>query len=162
MSKPSFVYVTYIASTPEKVWDALTNGEITRHYWAHRIASDWKGGSKWKLRRLDDTSKIDVQGQVIESVPPQRLVISWERPDNPEGPAGVSRVTFEIETMFEDVRLTVKHEELQPGSPMLESVSKGWPAVLCSLKSFLETGRGLEIIEKWTDCRKAETTAAAH
>lgn len=154
MSKPSFVYVIYIASTPQKVWDALTQGDLTRQYWDHRNESDWKVGSRWEHQRLDDSATADVFGNVVESVPPHKLVVTWDHPGNRNGAAEASRVTYAIEPILDDVRLTVTHEDLEPGSKMLEGVSKGWPAVLCSLKSFLETGHGLEMIKNWKKCNE--------
>ncbi len=147
MSKPSFVYVTYIHSTPEKVWAALTEGDLTKEYWAHRNVSDWNVGSKWEHQRVNDPAKVDVCGTVVESDPPRRLVLTWDHPVA----TGASRVTFEIEVVFEAVRLTVIHDELEPDSEMLRSISQGWPAVLSSLKSFLETGHGLDMVRQWVE-----------
>lgn len=141
MSKASFVYVTYIRATPEKVFQALTDGEVTRQYWGHRNLSDWKTGSSWQHQRLSDGG-ADIVGQVIETSPPKRLVISWADPDHAADPAKVSRVTFEIEPYKDDsVKLIVSHTELEPGSGMERGISRGWPVVLSALKSFLETGK---------------------
>jgi uncharacterized protein YndB with AHSA1/START domain len=141
MSKASFVYVTYIRSTPEKVFQALTDGEVTGQYWGHRNVSDWKPGSSWQHRQLSDDKAVIV-GKVIETSPPKRLVVSWADPAEAEQPAKVSRVTYEIEPYKEDsVKLTVSHTELEPGSGMERGISKGWPLVLSALKSFLETGK---------------------
>ncbi|MDI1343135.1 MAG: SRPBCC family protein [Pseudolabrys sp.] len=141
MTKASFVYVTYIRSTPQKVWDALTDGEITRQYWGHRNLSDWKSGSAWEHKRLSDGG-ADIVGKVLETAPPKRLVISWADPASATQPEKVSRVEFNIEPYKDDsVKLTVSHTELEPGSGMERGISKGWPAVLSALKSFLETGK---------------------
>jgi len=141
MSKPSFVYVTYIRATPEKVFDAITDGELTAQYWGHRNASDWKAGSTWEHQRIDDSDKVDIVGKVIENDRPQRLVISWASPDDAGNPEKTSRVTFDIEPYKGDaVKLTVTHSELEPDSGMLRGISAGWPLVLSALKSFLETG----------------------
>lgn len=148
MNQLSFVYVIYIASTPEKVWEALTNENLTAEYWAHKNVSDWKTGSKWEHRRAKDFSKIDVAGEIIESVPPKKLVISWAEGGNVENK---SRVSFEIEPVFDTVRLTVTHEELD--SATLRGITQGWPAVLSSLKTFLESGHGLDLIRRWTEER---------
>ncbi len=153
MNKASFVYVIYIAATAEKVWAALTDGNLTKEYWAHRNVSDWKVGSRWEHQRVNDPSKVDVFGEVVESVPPRRLVLTWDHAAHGKGETGVSRVSFEIEPMFDDVRLTVTHEELEPDSAMLQGITQGWPAVLSSLKSFLETGNGLDIVRRWTEER---------
>ncbi len=140
MSK--FVYAIYIASTPDKVWNALTDGEITRQYWMHSNESDWKTGSPWAHRRLDGSGIADIIGTVIESAPPHRLVITWARPAEESDPAKVSRVTFEIAAHKTGVvRLTVVHDELESGSAMETGISTGWPQVLSNLKSFLETGK---------------------
>lgn len=142
MSKPSFVYVTYIRATPEKVFDAITDGELAAQYWGHRNVSDWKPGSQWEHRRSDGSNKVDIVGKVIESDRPRRLVISWASPEGAGDPERVSRVTMEIERHKDDaVKLTVTHSELQPDSDMLRGISKGWPLVLSALKSFLETGK---------------------
>jgi uncharacterized protein YndB with AHSA1/START domain len=144
MSKPEFVYVTYIVSTPEKVWNALTNGEITRQYWwRRRNASDWIVGSKWEHQDYNDPKTVDITGKVLESKPPERLVISWADPKDLGNSKKTSRVTFQIEPAPGAVRLTVTHDELEPDSNMLRGISRGWPAVLSSLKSLLETGKPL-------------------
>lgn len=143
MSKPEFVYVTYIATTPEKLWSALTQGEITRQYWGGEQISDWKPGSNWEHRRNVPERKVAMVGTVIESDPPKRLVFSWAHPRDRERKEGHSRVTFDVERAGELVRLTVTHEQLE--AEMARSVSGGWPLVLSNLKSLLETGRAVEI-----------------
>ena len=137
MTKPQFVYVTYILTTPEKVWAALTEPELTRQYWAHANVSDWKVGSPWRHEALD--GGVDVVGEVLESEPPRRLVTSWSPASKADDPTRLSRVTYEIERIGEKVRLTVSHTELTEEG--LRSISRGWPAVLSNLKSFLETGQ---------------------
>lgn len=145
MSKASFVYVTYIRATPEKVWQALTDGEITRQYWGHRNVSDWKVGSAWEHKRLSD-SGADIVGSVIETSPPRRLVVSWASPADAKQPGKVSRVEYDIESHKDDtVNLTVSHTELEPGSGMERGITAGWPVVLSALKSFLETGKGIPL-----------------
>ena len=139
MTKPQFVYVTYILTTPEKVWAALTDPELTRQYWVHANVSDWKVGSPWE-HRLPGKSP-DVVGKVLEADPPRRLVTSWAPPSEPDNPDKISRVAIEIEEMGGKVRLTVTHTDLDAQS--LKDVSGGWPAVLSNLKTLLETGRTL-------------------
>ncbi|MGW4485751.1 ArsR/SmtB family transcription factor [Amycolatopsis sp. NPDC004368] len=135
--KPSYVYVTYIESTPEKVWEALTSAELTGQFWGHRNESDWQVGSRWEHVRLDGSGIADVYGDVLEAVPPKRLVTSWYDVGNPEIPP--SRATFDIEQYQDIVRLTVTHEDL-PDTQAKRDVGRGWPAVLANLKSLLETG----------------------
>jgi uncharacterized protein YndB with AHSA1/START domain len=154
MSKPSFIYITYINTTPEKVWQALTDGETTRKYWVnHRNASDWKVGSSWRHEDFDDPSLIDIVGQVIESEPPRRLVLSWASPIDAGNPEKTSRVIFDIEPHAGAVRLTVTHTDLEPDSKMLQGISRGWPLVLSSLKSLLETGEPMPGTTKRMDVK---------
>jgi uncharacterized protein YndB with AHSA1/START domain len=152
MTKPSFVYVTYIATTPEKVWRALVDTDVTRQYWldpssdspAHVNVSDWKPGSQWEHQRVDETRTVDMVGKVVESTPPRRLVVTWARPKDAEDDAKHSRVTFDIESQGDGlVRLTVTHEDLERDPQMLAGISSGWPKVLSNLKTLLETGRAL-------------------
>lgn len=146
MADSRFVYVTYIRTTPEKVWEALTVGNVMKQYWFHENVSDWKPGSPWEHVRSDGSGMVDIVGKVIECSPPRKLIKSWAYPADRDNPAKTSRVTYEIEPLRDVVRLTVMHEELDPGSKMLESISKGWPMVLSGLKSLLETGTA---IPKW-------------
>lgn len=148
MSEPTteFVYVSYITSTPQKVWDAITNPEFTRQYWARNIVSDFKPGSKWDMVTIDGTDTINITGEVLESRPPSRLVLSWVSPENAGKKSEYSRVTFEIEMFGEVVRLNVIHDQLRAGSDMAKGISGGWPMVLSGLKSFLETGRAPNIL----------------
>jgi uncharacterized protein YndB with AHSA1/START domain/DNA-binding transcriptional ArsR family regulator len=136
--KPTYVYVTYIESTPEKVWAALTDADLTASYWGHSNVSDWRVGSRWEHRRIDGSGVADVVGTVVESVPPTRLVTEWSAPDD-DGSVPPSRVTFDVRQWGEIVRLTVTHEDL-PDDEALRQVSHGWPAVMSNLKSMLETG----------------------
>ncbi|QPP10935.1 metalloregulator ArsR/SmtB family transcription factor [Streptomyces bathyalis] len=139
--KPRFVYVVYIESTPEKVWQALTDADISGSYWGHRNVSDWQAGSSWEHQRTDGSGVPDVVGRVVVSEPPTRLVTTWSDPagqpaDEP------SRVTFDIEPHGEIVRLTVTHEDLKDENER-EQAASGWAAVLSNLKSLLETGSPL-------------------
>lgn len=147
MNKPEFVYVSYISTTPQKLWSALTEGELTRQYWGGEQSSDWKAASKWEHRRNGPERKVAMVGEVIESDPPRRLVLSWADPKDRDRRAAYSRVTFDIEPAGAQMRLTVTHEGLEP--EMLRNISGGWPLVLSNLKSFLETGRSFEV----KDCR---------
>jgi uncharacterized protein YndB with AHSA1/START domain len=152
MTKPGFVYVTYIATSPEQVWRALVNTDVTREFWvdptsdrpAHENVSDWKPGSRWEHRRIDAAGTVDMVGKVVESSPPRRLVVTWARPKDAEDEAKHSRVTFDIEPQGDGlVRLTVTHEDLEGDAQMLAGISDGWPKVLSNLKTLLETGRAL-------------------
>ena len=143
MTKPEFVYTTYIKSTSEKVWEAITTPEFTRQYWGGLDnVSDWKPGSKWQHIARDEEDPVYVTGQVLEADRPNRLVLTWADPDNlPDE----SKVTFEIEQIEDMVRLTVVHGDFKPGSTMQPKIASGWPRVLSSLKSFLETGSGINV-----------------
>lgn len=147
MTKPSFVYVTYIATTPEKVWQAFVDTDVMAKYWmgstcARVNVSDWKPGSKWEHQHADDASAVDIVGKVVESDPPRRLVFTWARPADAEDEAKHSRVAIDIEPQGDGlVRLTVSHEDLERDPQMLASISGGWPRVLSNLKTLLETGR---------------------
>jgi len=140
MDKPKFVYVSYINSTPEKVWNALIDPEVTRQYWwNHHNASDWNAGSRWEHRDYDDASRVDIVGKVVESDRPRRLVVTWALPPNENNKEKTSRVAYDIESVKDGVvRLTVTHDELD--SEMFEMVSSGWPGVVSALKTLLETG----------------------
>ena len=143
MSKSKFMYVTYIRTTPEKVFKALTEPEVTRQYWGHENVSDWKPGSPWKQQTADGSATVRLVGEVVEHTPPQRLVITWAFPADAANKAKHTRVTFDVEPIEDMVRLTVTHDELEPGSEMEQGIMAGWPRVLSSLKSFLETGIAL-------------------
>ena len=143
MPKSKFNYVIYIATTAETLWKALLDGEFTRQYWGHENVSDWQEGSEWEHRRADATRAVVVLGEVVAASAPNRLVITWADPRDRGKKDRHSRVTFNIETVGEMVRLTVTHDDLEPGSEMERKVSQGWPRVLSSLKSLLETGRPL-------------------
>lgn len=139
--RPSYAYVTYIESSPERVWEALTDPDLTARYWGHSNVSDWEVGSGWEHRRLDGSGIADVIGTVLESDPPRRLVLTFDAPSDTHS-EDPSRVEFEIEPYHEIVRLTVMHENLADNQA-LEAVSAGWPAVCANLKSLLETGHVL-------------------
>ena len=147
MSKPEFVYVIYIDAPCEKVFDALIDPEMNKHYWGrHCNLSDWRTGSSWQHADYDDRSKIVVAGTVIESDRPHRLVLSWARPESLGDPDKTSRVTFSIDEQFGSTRLTVVHDELD--TEMLRAISGGWPPILSSLKTLLETGQSLPMTRR--------------
>jgi uncharacterized protein YndB with AHSA1/START domain/DNA-binding transcriptional ArsR family regulator len=130
---PSYVYVTYIHASPEQVWHALTDADLTAEYWGHRNVSDWQPGSSWQHVRTDGSEISDIDGEVLEADRPRRLAITFG-----EG----THVTFTIEPHEEIVRLTVLHENI-PSQKDYEALSGGWPAVMANLKSLLETGKAL-------------------
>jgi uncharacterized protein YndB with AHSA1/START domain len=142
--KSQFVYAIYIAASAETVWKALLDGEFTRQYWEHDNVSDWKPGSTWEHRRATGDRQVAILGEVLEAAPPHRLVITWADPADRLHRDRHSRVTFEIESVADMVRLTITHDDLEPGSKMERGVTQGWPRVLSSLKSLLETGRPLK------------------
>jgi uncharacterized protein YndB with AHSA1/START domain len=158
MSNTELVYTTYIKTTPEKLWAAITNPEFARQYWGgHVNISDWKKGSTWRHEYTNEGNAVRVKGKVLESTPPKRLVISWFEPSNE---ADVSTVTFEIEPVQDLVRLDVIHGDFKPGSTMVGKVSRGWPLVLSSMKSFLETGKAIDILAVKQGCDGAKNAAA--
>jgi len=138
------VYTLYMRATPKQVWDALTNPEFARQYWGgYENVSDWKKGSKWYHAKNGDPDTKIIVGKVVDSVPPETLILTWADPDEPDSGAAYSRVTFRIEPIEDMVRLTVTHSELEPD--MAREINIGWPRVLSSLKSFLETGKPLNV-----------------
>jgi uncharacterized protein YndB with AHSA1/START domain/DNA-binding transcriptional ArsR family regulator len=139
--RPNYVYVTYIESSPERVWEALTSADLTARFWGHSNVSDWQVGSAWEHRRVDGSGIADVVGTVLESTPPRRLTITFGAPGEPAA-VEPAKATFEIEPYHEIVRLTVTHENL-PDQDALDAASAGWPAVCANLKSLLETGHVL-------------------
>ena len=138
--RPAYVYVTYIESSAERVWEALTDADLTAQYWGHSNVSDWRAGSAWEHQRTDGSGLADVVGKVLETIPPTKLVLTFDPPAGP-GPEGSSTVTFDIEAFREIVKLTVTHENLPEDA--LRDISLGWPAVCANLKSLLETGHVL-------------------
>jgi uncharacterized protein YndB with AHSA1/START domain len=139
--RPSFIYVTYIRASAEELWQALTDPDFTERYWGGtRIESDWKVGSRVSLglagREMDS-------GQVLEYDPPRRLSYSWKVGHSGFENEAASRVTFEIKPIGEQVQLKLIHDDFEPGSKVFEAVSTGWPMLMASLKSMLETGRVL-------------------
>ncbi|WEB45825.1 metalloregulator ArsR/SmtB family transcription factor [Streptomyces yunnanensis] len=141
-TKPQFVYTTYIEATPDKVWEALTDPEMTAAYWGHSNVSDWQPGSAWEHRRTDGSGIADVAGTIVEAVPAKRLVITWAGPDE-DRPNGPSTVTFGLKPLGDTVvQLTVTHENLRDEAERRQAAG-GWTAVLSNLKTYLETGKPL-------------------
>lgn len=141
MSKPEFVYTTYIETSAEKLWHALTDGDFTERYWfGHRVTSDWKVGSPFRFAKQ---GKPGVEGKVLESDPPRRLTYSWDGCSPEARSERTSRVTFDLEPRGNVIKLTVTHDNLDEGGKTFRDISGGWPMVIASLKSILETGRPL-------------------
>ncbi|HEY3263253.1 MAG TPA: metalloregulator ArsR/SmtB family transcription factor [Pseudonocardiaceae bacterium] len=153
MSRTAFVYTTYINTTPERLWRALTDPAFTRRYWGVAFDTDWKKGSTMTWEQ-DGVTIADPAQVVLESEPGCRLAYTWHT-FTPAFAATVgltgevlatiaaerrSRVTFEIEAHGQLVKLTVVHDDFEPGSAVLEMVSGGWPQLLSNLKTLLETG----------------------
>lgn len=156
MTKPIFVYVTYIAASPERVWEALTKPDISEQYWfGYRVKADGNAGER--MTAHSPTGKLAHDDPIIESDPPRRLVYAWKPLYKDMVGERPSRVTFELEDLKGQTRLTVVHDEFEEGSKIFDLIGKGWPAVLSSLKSYLETGRGLQ--SSWDD--EAAKRAAA-
>ncbi|HEX5264387.1 MAG TPA: SRPBCC family protein [Phenylobacterium sp.] len=136
MTKPSYVYVVYIATTPEKVWEAITDAEVSARFWHRSNVSDWQVGSAWEHKFPGKPA--DLVGKVLEADPPRRLVLTWAGPAHVDNPERVSCVAFDIQQMGGKTRLTMSHTELTPQG--LKDVSEAWPAVLSNMKTLLETG----------------------
>jgi len=146
MDKPKFVYTVYIRTTPEKLWHALIDPEFTQKYWSGvKFVSDWKVGSS--VQMTDAEGAPADSGVVLKCAPPRLLSFTWHvgwHPDMKKEPP--CRATFEIEPAPQKgvVRLTITHDEFEVGSKTYEGVKNGWPAILSSLKSLLETGEPLD------------------
>jgi uncharacterized protein YndB with AHSA1/START domain len=136
----TFVYVTFIRTTPEKLWTALTSPELMKDYWfGMHCESDWTPGSPWRL--VFEDGRVADAGEIVEADPNRRLAIKWRNEFKPEMKAeGYSLCTFELEPAEGAVKLTVTHEMDRAGSKFIEGVSTGWPRILSNLKSLLETG----------------------
>ncbi len=140
MSRSSYVYVTYIRTTPERLWSALTDGEFMKQYWfGNHCESEWKAGAAWRMLAADGTL-LDA-GEIVEADPPRRLVIRWRNQWKPELAAeGDSRCVMELERDGSAVKLSITHTIEREPSKFIEAVSGGWPKVISNLKSLLETG----------------------
>ena len=140
MADSTFLYVTYIRSTPEAVWRALTTSEFMAQYWlGARAEAEWRKGGAWTLVYPD--GRVADQGEIVEFEPEQRLAIKWRNEWNPEFKAeGWSHCLMELEPQDGAVKLTVTHVMQCEGSKFIGAVSGGWPRILSNLKSLLETG----------------------
>ncbi len=151
MARSKFVYVTYIRTTPKKLWQALTTPRFQRQFfYGTTQASNWKKGTPWRMVKPD--GGLCDSGEVLEADPPRRLVLKWRNEFVPEmRQEGYSRMTLEIEKQRSSVKLTIRHEMNKPRSKFIEAVSEGWPPTLSSLKSLLETGQSLEETRHWPE-----------
>ncbi len=141
MARSTFIYVTYIRSTPEKLWSALTeDSQFMRQYWfGTHCESQWTAGSSWKMVSADGGVTDD--GEILEAQPPRRLVIRWQHQKSPELKAeGESRCTIELEPSGTAVKLSITHVIEREPSKLIAAVSGGWPRIISNLKSLLETG----------------------
>jgi uncharacterized protein YndB with AHSA1/START domain len=140
MARSTFVYVTYIRTTPEKLWSALTDAEFMKQYWfGTHCESKWTAGSPWNM--ISGTGQILDAGEILEAEPPRRLVIRWRHQNKPELNAeGDSQCTMELEAIGPAVKLSITHSIERDPSKFIAAVSGGWPKILSNLKSLLETG----------------------
>jgi uncharacterized protein YndB with AHSA1/START domain len=140
MAKSTFVYVTYIRTTPEKLWSALTDPEFHKQYWfGCHCESRWTPGSSWKLVYAD--GRVADAGEIVEADRPRRLVIRWRNEWKPEFKAeGWTQCTMELEPSGPAVKLSITHSIERDPSNFIAAVSGGWPKILSNLKSLLETG----------------------
>ncbi|MBB6673357.1 SRPBCC family protein [Cohnella nanjingensis] len=154
MNNSTFAYVTYIATTPEKLWEALTNGDFTEKYWfGRKVQSDWTEGAPVTFRIADGT--VAAQGVVLESEPYRRLSYTFQWPEDRTVRERSTKVTFELQPMEAAVKLSLKHEDLLPTDIRSEhegfngingdGINNGWPVILSGLKSLLESGKPLSL-----------------
>src|SRR5215831_4081198 len=154
MARSTFVYVTYIRTTPERLWSALTDdaGFMKQYWFGTHCESRWTAGSPWKMVSAD--GQISDAGEIVEAVPPRRLVIRWQHQTRPELKAeGESHCTMELEPIGPAVKLSITHTiECEP-SKFIVAVSGGWPKILSNLKSLLETG-SIALLEPYPSAQK--------
>jgi uncharacterized protein YndB with AHSA1/START domain len=149
MAASRFVYVTFIRTTAETLWNALTQPAFTQQYWVGtRQESTWTPGASWKSFAPD--GRLIDEGEIREADRPRRLVLTWRNQLFPRMHAeGYSRLTYELEPTGDTVKLTLTHEMDVPESALIDAVAKGWPGILASLKSLLETGEPLAFTREW-------------
>ena len=140
MARSTFVYVTYIRTTPERLWSALTTAEFIEQYWfGCHGESQWTAGSSWK--NVTAGGQVLDAGEIVEAERPRKLVIRWQHQNKPELKAeGASLCTMELEPSAGAVKLSITHTIERDPSKFIAAVSGGWPKVLSNLKSLLETG----------------------
>jgi len=140
MARSTFVYVSYIRTTPEKLWTALTDVEFMKQYWfGMRCESEWKAGASWRM--VSGTGEVFDSGEIVEAEAPKRLVIRWRHQRQPELQLeGDSLCTMELEAVDAATRLSITHTIEREPSKLIEAVSGGWPKIVSNLKSLLESG----------------------
>lgn len=141
MTKSTYVYSSYIRTTPKKLWQALTSPEFQKQYFGNAsFDTNWKKGSDWKLGFPDGT--IADSGKVLESKPYKKIVLSWQHQMDAKAKAeGFARCTMELKVVKDIVKLTITHEMNRPNSKLIKNVSQGWPFIISNLKSMLESGK---------------------
>lgn len=138
MSDNTIVYVTFIKTTPEKLWEALTNNEFIKHFWfGSTIESDWKIGSK--IKEVKDVDDPFFYGEILESDPPRRLAYTFCVSGEPD-----TEVSFTIEGEEGTTKLTIEHSGYEKDSKFYKSTSLGWAAISSGIKTLLETGSPLD------------------
>ena len=140
-SESSFVYVTFIRTTPEKLWSALTDANQMKEYWfGMHIHTEWKTGAEWQMVLPD--GRVADTGEILELDRPRRIRLKWRNEFRPELKAeGFALCTIEIEPYGDAVRLSILHTIERAESKFIQAVSGGWPKILSNLKSLLETGQ---------------------
>jgi uncharacterized protein YndB with AHSA1/START domain len=142
-AESSFVYATYIRTTPERLWSALTDAEQMKEYWfGIHLKTDWKAGAEWQM--LFPDGRVADTGEILELDQPRRIVLKWRNEFRPELKAeGFALCTMELEAVGAAVKLTITHTIERADSKFIQAVSVGWPKVLSNLKSMLETGQAV-------------------
>jgi uncharacterized protein YndB with AHSA1/START domain/DNA-binding transcriptional ArsR family regulator len=137
---PDYVYTTYIHATPEQVWHALTDPELTSRFWGHAQTSEWVVGSRIDHVRADGTGISDATGTIVDADQPRRLTFTFDDPHRADDPAfEPSTVSFQIDRYHDIVKLTITHSGVRTADEA-EALGQGWPTVLSNLKTLLETG----------------------
>jgi uncharacterized protein YndB with AHSA1/START domain len=149
----TFVYATYIRTTPEKLWEALTSGDFSEKYWfGFRIEVEQRVGGRLRIVPPKGMEQVgDHAGEVLVCEPLRKLVYTWnpkDKPDVAKKRESLSRVTYELKPIGPHVRLRLIHENLLPEDiekdpNTFKGINNGWPAVLSSVKSLLETGEAI-------------------
>lgn len=136
-----FVYVTFIRTTPEKLWSALTDPTQMKEYWfGMQFQTEWRKGAQWQMIFPD--GRVADTGEILELDRPKRIQLRWRNEFKPELKAeGFALCTIELERYGDAVRLSIAHSIERADSKFIQAVSGGWPKILSNLKSLLETGQ---------------------